>query len=406
MKEGTSMATPELVSLRALMGDEWVEANILSDKAEHLLGRWYRKADGNPWAGYTDQLLERLMGSERIAFDKAALARKLAAEYVPTLAEIEVAVHLLDQGFGLVLEPTVPAKGPDIRADVAGNSYFVEVRAVSDSEDDERFNAVSSEIFARLNEIPSRYRVNVTVGEDCIAGSGDLKKAIDQAVNALSVMKDKKWRYARLFHSPENSILDPGTGLTDKEKEMAAEAQLIVEYHDTGEDQEKTVSSAWRPYKSPPEPDQTHERLKKMLNKKRTQLPENSRGILVFDVSELFMLSDFSIESALYGDLVVRLTAPSTPGGPIGEPTLFRNGRGFFGRTSRVSAVVFHTRNVVDGKMENRWRVFPTNRADKDTIQLEKVELARFGELEDRTNLSAEHLPEALASGSADTPQS
>ena len=114
---------------------------------------------------------------------------------------------------------------------------------------------------------------------------------------------------------------------------------------------------------------------------------------IVFDVSELFMLSDFSIESALYGDLVVRLTAPSTPGGPIGEPTLFRNGRGFFGKSSRVSAVVFHTRQLDQGKLENRWRVFPTNPANDDTIQLEEAELSLFGDLEDRKNLSAEICP-------------
>lgn len=304
-----------------------------------------------------------------------------------------------------MLEPTAPAKGPDIRADIAGKSYFIEVRAVSDSEDDEPFNAVSSEVFARLDETPSRYTVKVTVGDDCIAGSGDLKKAIDQIVNALSVMKEKDWEHARLFHSPSGSILDPGTGLSAKEKETAAKAEIIAEFHDTGKEQEKTVASAWRPYKSAPEPDQTHERLKKMLSKKKTQLPENSRGILVFDVSEMFMLSDFSIESALYGDLVVRLTAHSTPGGPIGEPTLFRNGRGFFGKSSRVSAVVFHTRHVDQGKIESRWRVFPTNRANEDTIQLEAAELSLFGDLEDRKNLSAENLPEALSPTSDDTTQ-
>ena len=399
------MATPEFVSLRALMGDAWVEANILSEKAEHLLGRWYRKGDENPWVQYTDQLVRSLLGSSKATFDKVALARKLTAEYASTLAEIEVAVHLLEQGFGLVLEPAAPAKGPDLRADIAGKSYFIEVRAVSDSEDDARFNAVSSEIFARLNETPSRYTVEVTVGDNCIAGSGELKKALDQIVNALSVMKEKKWEQARLFHSAGGSILDPGTGLSAKEKEMAAKAEIIAEFRDTGKEQEKTAASAWRPYKSPPEPDQTHERLKKILSKKKTQLPENSRGILVFDVSELFMLSDFSIESALYGDLVVRLIAPSTPGGPIGEPTLFRNGRGFFGKSSRVSAVVFHTRHVAEGKVENRWRVFPTNRADKDTIQLEGSELNLFGDLEDRKNLSAENLPEALVSSPEDTAQ-
>jgi hypothetical protein len=396
------MAAPEFVSLRALMGDDWIEANVLSEKAEHVLGRWYRKANGNPWVQYTDQLVERLLKSDSLVFDKAALARKLAAEYVPTLAEIEVAVHLLEQGCGLVLEPMAPAKGPDVRADIADKSYFVEVRSVSDSEDDERFNAVSSEVFARLNETPSRYTVKVTVGDDCIAGSGELKKAIDQIVNALAVMRERKWVHARLFHSSGGSILDPGTGLSAQEKELVAQAEIIAEFHDTGKDEEKTVASAWRPYKSPPEPDQTHERLKKMLSKKKTQLPENSRGILVFDVSELFMLSDFSIESALYGDLVVRLTAPSTPGGPIGEPTLFRNGRGFFGKSSRVSAVVFHTRHVTEGKIENRWRVFPTNRANQDTIQLEEAELTLFGDLEDRKDLSAENLPETLSSSSED----
>jgi hypothetical protein len=396
------MAAPEFVSLRALMGDDWIEANVLSEKAEHVLGRWYRKANGNPWVEYTDQLVERLLKSDRLVFDKAALPRKLAAEYVPTLAEIEVAVHLLEQGCGLVLEPMAPAKGPDARADVADRSYFVEVRAVSDSEDDERFNAVSSEVFARLNQTPSRYTVKVTVGDDCVAGSGELKKAIDQIVNALAVMREKKWERGRLFHSSSGSILDPGTSLSTQEKELVAKAEIIAEFRDTGKDQERTVASAWRPYKSPPEPDQTHERLKKILSKKKTQLPENSRGILVFDVSELFMLSDFSIESALYGDLVVRLTAPSTPGGPIGEPTMFRNGRGFFGKSSRVSAVVFHTRHVDDGRIENRWRVFPTNRANEDTIQLQAAELTLFGDLEDRRNLSAENLPEALSPTSED----
>ena len=302
-----------------------------------------------------------------------------------------------------MLEPAAPAKGPDLRADIAGKSYFIEVRAVNDSEDDDRFKAVSSEIFARLNEIPSRYTVEVTIGDNCIAGSGELKKAIDQIVNALSVMKEKKWKQARLFHSAGGSILDPGTGLSAKEKEMAAKAEIIAEFRDTGKEQEKTAASARRPYKS--EPDQNHERLKRILSKKKTQLPEKSRGILVIDVSELFMLSDFSIESALYGDLVVRLNAPSTPGGPIGEPLLSRNGRGFFSKSSRVSAVVFHTRHVAEGKVENRWRVFPTNRADKDTIQLDGSELNLFGDLEDRQNLSAEHLPEALVSSPEDTTQ-
>jgi hypothetical protein len=197
----------------------------------------------------------------------------------------------------------------------------------------------------------------------------------------------------------------PGKTLNATESDLVEKAEIIAEFNDSGTEQEKTSATAWRRFKLPPEPDQTHERLKRILSKKKTQLPENSRGILVFDVSELFMLSDFSIESALYGDLVVRLTAPSTPGGPIGEPTLFRNRRGFFGKSSRVSAVVFHTRHVVQGKVESRWRVFPTNRANEDTIQLEEAELRLFGDLEDREQLAADNLPEALSSSSEEMAQ-
>jgi hypothetical protein len=60
---------------------------------------------------------------------------------------------------------------------------------------------------------------------------------------------------------------------------------------------------------------------------------------------------------------------------------------------------------VTGGKVENRWRIFPTNRANEDTIQLGEAELILFGDLEDRQNLSAENLPEALSPASDDTTQ-
>jgi hypothetical protein len=56
--------------------------------------------------------------------------------------------------------------------------------------------------------------------------------------------------------------------------------------------------------KNPPEPVNDHERLKDIIYKKRKQLPKSSRGIITLEVSEQFMLSEFSILSALYGDFV------------------------------------------------------------------------------------------------------
>src|SRR5262249_52997311 len=42
-------------------------------------------------------------------------------------------------------------------------------------------------------------------------------------------------------------------------------------FKNVGEEREKTTASAFRRFKHTPQPDQTHERLKKILNKKRTQ---------------------------------------------------------------------------------------------------------------------------------------
>src|SRR5271170_4626672 len=103
------------------------------------------------------------------------------------------------------------------------------------------------------------------------------------------------------------------------------------------------------------------------------------------------------MESLLYDSRLPQLLTAQ-----VANQRCFGMGRGFFGKSSRVSAVVFHTRHVSEGKIENRWRVFPTNRPNKDTIQLEAAELNLFGDLEDRDSLSAENLPETLSSSSED----
>ncbi len=141
-----------------------------------------------------------------------------------------------------------------------------------------------------------------------------------------------------------------------------------------------------------PEPVKTQERLKSILVEKSMQLPKNSRGIIILEVSEQFMLSDFTIMSALYGDLEVQFPPVRGPGEAVGELTVKSNERGFFGQTSRVSAIVIHKRAVEEAKITSSWQVYPTNRANADTIRLNLAELERFGE-RDRKNLSAENTP-------------
>lgn len=104
--------------------------------------------------------------------------------------------------------------------------------------------------------------------------------------------------------------------LTEKGKRYRAivdKADFIVRFHDQGTEQPGTSASVAKPFSTTPEPVNTHDRLKKILLKKKNQLPKDSRGIVVLEVSELFMLSDFSVESALYGDLVAHFPAMKAP---------------------------------------------------------------------------------------------
>ena len=319
------------------------------------------------------------------------MRKKLAAEYVSTLAEMESAVFLEKQGFSITLEPNAPAKGPDLRADLEETSYFVEIRALRDSEEDERFNSISRELFSVLNKVPSSYSVEITVGDEYFPGTLPLKTARNAVLESLKILKENKWKRATLYRSPYGMLLNPDgdfVGSRGSYRELVDKADFIARFKNVGEECEKTTGSTLRPFKHTPQPDQTHERLKKILKNKRTQLPKGSRGIIVFDVTELFLLTDFSVESALYGDLIVTFSAAANPEESIEAPTVRRDSNGFFGQTSRVSAVVIHKRIPENSTIKNEWKVYPTNRADPDTIRLSLVELRRFGELDDAESTS------------------
>jgi hypothetical protein len=116
------------------------------------------------------------------------------------------------------------------------------------------------------------------------------------------------------------------------------------------------------------------------------------------------MLSDFAIEAALYGNLVVRIGAPETSGGLLGEATASRDHRGIFALTSRISAVVIHERQFDGSNARNERKVYPTDRANPDTIRLTLAELQRFGDLGDRINLCAENAPNLGGESSISAP--
>lgn len=92
---------------------------------------------------------------------------------------------------------------PDLRADWEGVPYFVEIRTVGFSEDEDRRDSVTNEIFGVLNATPSRYQVMLTVGDDYHAGSEKLRHAITAVLTSLNTLKDRGEREATLHNNVE-----------------------------------------------------------------------------------------------------------------------------------------------------------------------------------------------------------
>jgi hypothetical protein len=393
------MASPDLTYLRKLIGDAWIDAELFADNPTHFLGRWQKKDPNNVWVTYTEGLVKAILTNENIKFDTEVLAKKLKSktDFVSTLAEMESTTFLAQQGFKVTLEPTAPRKGPDIRADWEGAPYFVEIRTVGFSEDEDRRNLVTKEIFTKLGTVPSSYFVTLTVGDEYRPATPRLRDAIRDVVESLNELKERGAKEATLHHLRKGeAVLElPEASIPDKYHYILHEADFVAQFRHVGEEAPGTPASFLEQRKNPPEPVKDHERLKNILEKKRDQLPKGSRGIIVLEVSEPFMLSDFSVERALYGDLLVEFPRVKSPGEAVGEMSARRNNRGFLLHTSRVSAIVIQKRKVEDGKVENEWQVYPTNRANADTIRLSLAELKRFGDIGDRKHLSAENAPQS-----------
>ena len=390
------MAAPNLTYLRKLLGDVWVDAEVFGEKPSHWLGLWQKKDSANAWVPYTESLVQAVLTSKQISFDAGVLTNKLKSpDIVSTLAEMESGVFLAEQGFTVTFEPTAPLKGPDLRADWEGVPYFVEIRTIGRSEYEERRNSVTNEIFSKLNSTPSSYRVRVTVSDEYESGSVKLKDAIAAILTSLDVLKDHGAKSARLhFAGKGDAVLElPGGSLNNKHHRIMQRAEFTVEFEHVGKQLAGTPASYFEPIKHPPEPVKDHERLKRILQNKRKQLPSGARGIILVDVSELFMLSEFAIERALYGDTLVEFPRVDSPGQAVGQENWRRSRNGFLLQTSRMSAVVFQRRELKDGSSKIARQVYPTNRADADTIRLNLAELKRFGDLGDHEHLSAENAP-------------
>jgi hypothetical protein len=385
--------------LRKLMGDKWVDAEVFGANPTHPLGRWQKHDPNNPWLPHVDRLVKAMLTDGHIKCVAKDLRRKLNAEYVSTLAEMESAVFLAGQGFAVTVEPTAPKRGPDLLAEWNGVSYFVEIREAGLSWDEDRINLISKKVFTDLSTVPSSYTLDITVGEAYTAKSPRLKAAMGVVVESLKLLKERNLGRATLYYAhPDGRLLNPGgdaghmfSGAQARYQEIVDKADFIGRFRNVGKERSGTPATLSRKLKNPPQPVNTHERLKNILIDKCGQIPKESRGIIILEVSEQFMLSDFTILGALYGDLEIQFPPVSGPGAPVGEMTVKSNERGFFGQTARVSAVVIQKRTVDTAQIKSSREVYPTNRANPDTIRLTLAELERFGDVGDRKHLAEEN---------------
>ena len=126
-------------------------------------------------------------------------------------------------------------------------------------------------------------------------------------IDALEVLKENKLRSATLYYAhPNGKLLNPGGDLADSRgmilsaggkqyQEIVEKADFVARFSHVGKEQTGTPATLFRKLKFPPEPVKTHERLKNILIDKCSQLPKDSRNIIVLEVSEQFMLSDFTV---------------------------------------------------------------------------------------------------------------
>lgn len=393
--------------LRKLLGDEWIEENVVGAEPRHALGRWYKKSPKSSVIRYTEDLADFALNNGALKCDASRLASKLKGEFVDTIVELGYAVFLAKRGCAVTMEPTAPKAGPDLLV-VKEESYYVEMRKVGLDEGHRTVDAATEDVFARLCGTPSRYDIVLSMTNEYVAFSPGLKKASRRVASVLKDLEEKKLTEAVLYyHGPDDWVVhdhdvrkvefdySDGAKLAAQmqEFERAGEARFVAHFYDSGERRERTHVSVLSLGEDPGplQADQTYLRLRGILNKKREQIPKNSRGVILIEISALakLMVDEFTILRTLYGDVLVNPVGAA--GGEGFDLDMSRAPNGFFLGTSRVSAVVVETVNVGAEEITFNRTVYPTNNPQARILHSEELKL--FGEIgEGLENLCFEEL--------------
>ena len=385
----------KMKQLRKLLGHEWIEQNVVCSDPQHPLGRWYQVSPDSPVIRYAEELANFVLNIGAVKCDLSRLASKLKGEFVDTLVELGYAVFLGRRGCAVTMEPTAPKSGPDLLV-VKDESYYVEVRKVGLDQDHAAVDAATEDAFARLCGAPSRYNIVLSMTHEYTAYSPQLKQAARRVASVLKDVEAKNLPEATLYyHGPKDWVVreqdvrnmefdySDGTNLAAQlnEFERARQARFIARFYDSGGQQDRTPVSVMSLGDNPDrlQPDQIYLRLRVILNKKREQIPKNSRGVILLEISDLakLMVDHYTLSNALYGDLMFGLTPAA--GGEGFDSDMSRKSNGFFLGTSRVSAVVVETIRVGVEEITFTRQVYPTNNPQAQALRSEELKL--FGEI-------------------------
>jgi hypothetical protein len=381
--------------LRKLLGNEWIEKNVVDVEPQHALGRWYKKSQESSVIRYTEELADFVLNNGMLKCDASRLASKLKGEFVDTMVELGYAVFLARRGCVVTMEPTGPNSGPDLLV-VKDETYYVEMRKVGLDEEHRTVDAATEDVFARLCATPSHYSIVVSMTNDYTAFSPKLKQASRRVASILKDLEAKNLPEAVLYyHGPDDWFVreedvrsmkfdySDGAKLAAqiKEFERAKRAHFSAHFCSSGEPQDRTPVSVLSlgDDAGPLQPDQTYLRLRGILKKKREQIPKTSRGVIVLEISDMakLMVDEFTISRTLYGDVLLKLVPA------VGEDgfdwDMSRAANGFFLGTSRISAVVVETVNVDIEEIRFMRTVYPTNNPQARVLRLEELKL--FGEI-------------------------
>jgi hypothetical protein len=396
----------EMENLRKLFGEEWFTREFLGPVPEHFLGKWYQKSKDNPVTRYADKLVGYALQRTSLQCDVPRLATKLQGEFVDTLVELGYAVFLVDQVAEVLMEPTAPLAGPDLRVVRGEAKYFVEIRRVQLDEAHASGDLAAEDVFERLCSTPSRHSVVISMTDRYGAFSPELKRAVHRVRMMLGDLEKRGIAKATLYYygleefgvregdeaeAPYDYLDAQRLAEQIRDEEWKRDATFVARFDDTGVRNERTAVGVLSlgEARARLKPDETYLRLRTLLTKKHKQLPKDSPGIILLDISDLakLMVDRFTIERTLYGDLGV-VFGDQAEGYPH---DLRRKPNGYFMRTTRVSAVVIQTTEVTPDAVRIGREVFPTNNPNARVLTREELQL--FGTIaEGLENLCAEEL--------------